>query len=176
MVVGDQGALDRGADQPVVPDDGVEGEEPLDDAGPEAGGDAAAVAFEAELVLQRPDDGLDPLAEPVRELPGLLLVLAGRADQGQAQVGAGEEVLGVLAGQALVGDDGGAGRGPVRGLAFQGLAGLVALAGSLGLARLNPVTVPSQVQISSSLRPSTSGNGSGSTRTRRSRTGQSASR
>jgi hypothetical protein len=49
-----------------VPDAGVEGEEPLDDAGPESCGDAAAVAFEAELVLQGSDDGLDPLAEPVR--------------------------------------------------------------------------------------------------------------
>ncbi len=30
-----------------------------------------AVAFQAELVLQRPDDRLDPLAQPVREVPGL---------------------------------------------------------------------------------------------------------
>ena len=37
------------------------------------------------------------------KVPGSLLVLAGRADQGQAQVVAGEELLGVLAGQALVG-------------------------------------------------------------------------
>ena len=37
------------------------------------------MAFEAELVLQRPDDGLDPLAQLVREIPGVLLVLrAGR--------------------------------------------------------------------------------------------------
>ena len=47
-------------------------------------GTAAAVAFEAELVLQGPDDGLDPLAEPVRERAGLLLVLAGGADERQA--------------------------------------------------------------------------------------------
>ena len=50
MVVGDQGSLDGGADLPVVPDAGVEGEEPLDDAGPESCGDAAAVAFEAGLM------------------------------------------------------------------------------------------------------------------------------
>jgi hypothetical protein len=30
------------------------------------------VAFEAELVLQGPDDRLDPLAQPVRERPGLM--------------------------------------------------------------------------------------------------------
>jgi hypothetical protein len=49
VVVGDQGALDGCADEPVVPDGGVEGEEPLHDARPQPGGDAPAVAFEAEL-------------------------------------------------------------------------------------------------------------------------------
>src|SRR6516164_878101 len=96
VVVCDEGALDRRADGPVVPDGGVERR------------DAAAVAFEAELVLQRPDDRLDPLAQPVREGTRGGLVLAGRADQGQAQLRAGEELFGVLPGQALVGDDGGA--------------------------------------------------------------------
>jgi hypothetical protein len=84
VVVGDQGSSDRGADLPVVPDAGVKGEEPLDDAGPETCGDAAAVAFEAELVLQGPDDGLDALSEPVRERARLLLVFAGGTDQGQS--------------------------------------------------------------------------------------------
>jgi hypothetical protein len=42
------------------------------------------VAFEAELALQCPDDRIDALPQPVREVPGLLLVLAGWADQGQA--------------------------------------------------------------------------------------------
>jgi hypothetical protein len=59
------------------------------------------VAFQAELVLQGPDDGFDPLARPVREAAGLLLVFACRADQRQAQVRAGEERFGVFAGQAL---------------------------------------------------------------------------
>ena len=59
------------------------------------------MAFEAELVLQGPDDGLDALPQPIREGPGLL-ALAGRADEGQVQVRAGEERLGVLAGQALI--------------------------------------------------------------------------
>ena len=53
----------------------------------------------------------------------LLGYLAGRPDQGQAQVLAGEELLGLLPGQALAGDDGGAGRLPVRGLVFQDLPG-----------------------------------------------------
>ena len=101
MVVGDQGPLDGGSDEPVVPDDRVEGEEPLDDPGPEAGGDAAAVAFEAELVLQGPDDGLDALAEPVRERARLLLVLAGGTDQGQSQaVALGQQPREQVPGQA----------------------------------------------------------------------------
>ena len=87
MVVGDQGSFDRGADDPVVPDAGVEGEEPLDDAGSESCGDAAAMAFEAELAFQGPDDGLDALSEPVRERARLLLVFAGGADQGQSRCG-----------------------------------------------------------------------------------------
>jgi hypothetical protein len=75
VVIGDQGSLDGCAGHPVVPDDRVEGDQPLDDAGPQPGGDASAVAFEARLVLQRPDDGLDALPQPVRERAGLPLVL-----------------------------------------------------------------------------------------------------
>ena len=90
------------------------------------------MAFEAELVLQGPDDGLDALPQPIREGPGLL-VLAGRADEGQVQVRAGEERLGVLAGQALISDDGGSRRGTVRRLAFQHLPGLLTLAVEFGI-------------------------------------------
>jgi hypothetical protein len=51
VITGDEGALDGGADLPVEPDDGVECEQSLDEAGPQAGGHPAAVSFEAELVL-----------------------------------------------------------------------------------------------------------------------------
>jgi hypothetical protein len=54
---------------------------------------------------------------------------------------------------ALVRDDGGTGGGPVRRPVLQHLAGLLAFPEELGLARPNPVTVRSQVQISSSLAP-----------------------
>jgi hypothetical protein len=53
-----------GADLPVVPDGGVEGQQPLDDPGPQAGRGAPTVAFQAELALQRPEalaTGADPL-------------------------------------------------------------------------------------------------------------------
>ena len=77
VIVSVEGTLDRRVDLPVMPDAGVEGEQPLHDAGPQSGWDAAAMAFEAELVLQRPDDRLDPLAQPVREGAGSRLVLIG---------------------------------------------------------------------------------------------------
>jgi hypothetical protein len=134
MIVRDQGPLDGCADQPIEPDDRVEGEQPLDDTCPQPGGDASAVAFEAELVLQRPDDRLDALPQPVRELAGFLLVLAGRADEGRLQLAGGEELLGLLAGQALVGDDGGAGRG----LAPERLPGLFPLAAQFRVQRRSP--------------------------------------
>src|SRR5262245_30503195 len=89
VVVRDQGALDGRADLPVAPDDGVERQQALDIAGPQACGDAAAVAFEAELVFEGPDDRLNALAQPVREVPGSFLVGAGGPDQGQFQAGAG---------------------------------------------------------------------------------------
>src|SRR5215831_799800 len=103
--------------------------------------------------FQGPDDRLYPLAQPVREGAWGLLVLAGRADQCQVQAGAGEELLGALAGQALVGDDGGTRSWAVGGLVAEHRAGLLAFAHQLGLARPNPVTVPSQVQMSISLDP-----------------------
>jgi hypothetical protein len=74
-----------------VPDHGVEGEEALQDAGPETGGDAGVVVFEAELVLEGPDDCFDALPRPVREGAWCFLVAAGRADEGEVQ--AGEEVF-----------------------------------------------------------------------------------
>ena len=98
----------------------------------------AAVAFEAELVFQRPDDRLNPLPQPVRELAGLFLVLAGRADQDQAEVRAGEGLPGVRTGQALVGDDGGAGRWAVRRLVFPHLPGGLLLTEQLGVGQAEP--------------------------------------
>ena len=51
-VVGlDQRAPDRGAGSPVVPDADSQGQQALGDAGIQALGDAAAVAFEVELAL-----------------------------------------------------------------------------------------------------------------------------
>ena len=91
------------------------------------------MSFEAKLVLQGPDDRLYPLAQPVREGAWGLLVLAGRADQEQAEVWAGEVLLGVLAGQALTGDHGGARHRPVRRLVLQGFPGLLAFAVQLGM-------------------------------------------
>jgi hypothetical protein len=77
----------------------------------------------------------------------------GRADQGQAQVRAGEELLEVFPGKALVRHDHGARPGTVRGLVFQHLLRFLALAGQLGVRQAEPVTVPSAVTISISFAP-----------------------
>src|SRR5512132_4571444 len=74
VVVGDQGALDWGVDLAVEPDRGVEGEQALHHARPQPGRDPATWAVQAELVLEGPDDGLDPLPQPVREDSTLGLV------------------------------------------------------------------------------------------------------
>jgi hypothetical protein len=75
VVVGGQGSLDGGAGGPVVLDRRVECEEALDDAGPEPGGDSAAVAVQAELALEGPDDGLDALAQLAGEGPARLVLM-----------------------------------------------------------------------------------------------------
>ena len=88
--------------------------------------------------IQRPDDGLDPLAEPVREGARGVLVFAGRADQEQAEVWAGEEFLGALAGQAFVGDHGGARCRAVGRLVFEHLPGLLAFPEQLRVGQAEP--------------------------------------
>ena len=151
VIVRDEGTLDRRADLPVVPDAGVEGEQPLHDAGPQAR-TPAAVAFEAELVLQRPDDRLDALAQPVREVPGVFSSFAGWRISISSRSGPAKNAS-VSAGQALIGDYRGARRRPVAGGRLSICRACSRSPYSLGLARQNPVTVPSQVQMSSSLAP-----------------------
>ena len=64
VAVGDQAPLGRCAGGPVVPDGGGHGEQALGDAGVEAFGGAAAVAFEVELAFEGVVDRFDPLADP----------------------------------------------------------------------------------------------------------------
>src|SRR2546430_4690832 len=66
VVVGSQRSLDGFGGGPVVPDRCCHGEQPLGDAGVDAFGGAATVAFEVELALEGVVDGLDPLADPAR--------------------------------------------------------------------------------------------------------------
>ena len=130
MVAGDQGPLDRRAGHRVVPDHRVQRQQALHDAGPQARRGPAAVAFQAELALQRPDDRLGALARPVREVPRLLVVFPGRAGQVQAQTG--EELLEVVPGEALVRDDRGAAAGPAGRLRGEQLLDSLAFARQLG--------------------------------------------
>src|ERR1700745_360532 len=69
VVIGDQRSLDGFGGGPVVPDGGGHGEQPLGDAGVDAGGGAAAVAFQVELAFEGVVDRFDPLAVPA-DAPG----------------------------------------------------------------------------------------------------------
>jgi hypothetical protein len=103
VVVGDQGALDRGAELPVEPDPGDQSQQPLGDPDPDALDGVGAMAFQAELVFEGVDDGLDPLADPAQVAEPVGLVLAVGADQHRAQVP--DHRVELPAGQALVGQD-----------------------------------------------------------------------
>jgi hypothetical protein len=153
MVVGDQGALDWRADHPVVPDAGVEREQPLHDPGPQPGGDPAAVAFGAELVLQGPDDRLDPLPQPVREGPGVFSSLRAGRISARPRSGSAKKSSVSWPARPLSVTMAVPGAGRLAGWRSSICRAWSRSPKSLGLARANPVTVPSQVQISSSLAP-----------------------
>src|SRR5512140_1198052 len=104
VVVADQAPLDRGTDGPVVPDRGGHREQPLSDAGVDACGGPAAVAFQVELALEGVVDRFDPLPDPADGPVAGWLVAAVGADQAQAKCG-GEQVLEVAPGEALVADE-----------------------------------------------------------------------
>src|SRR5690242_12783852 len=99
VVIGGQRPLDGLAGSPVVPDGGGHGQQPLGDAGIQAPGGAAAVAFEVELALEGVVDRFDPLPDPAdRPVPGCL-VAAVRADQAHPVPG-GDQLLEVPPGEA----------------------------------------------------------------------------
>src|SRR5690242_7754332 len=103
-VVVDQAALDRCPGGPVVPDGGGHGQQPLGDAGPDAGGGAAAVVFQVELAFEGVVDRFDPLADPADGRVAGCLVAAVGADQPQPEPG-GDQVLEGAPGEALVADE-----------------------------------------------------------------------
>src|ERR1700747_1589908 len=120
VVVGDQRSLDGFGGGPVVPDGGGQGEQPLGDAGIDALGGAAAVAFEVELAFEGVVDRLDPLADPADgPVPGCLVAAVG-PDQVQGESG-GDQVLELPPGEALVADEGQPGpqRGPAGSMGEQ---------------------------------------------------------
>src|SRR6266508_6874998 len=61
-VVGEQGPLVGGADLPVPPDRGGQGQQPLGDPDVDAGQGSSPVAFQPALVLEGVEGALDPLA------------------------------------------------------------------------------------------------------------------
>src|SRR5437879_12627604 len=103
VVVGDQGALVRGIDKPVVPNGSDEGEQPLDDTGKDTFVGSAAVLLESELALETPVDGLDSLSDPAQRATAWPLVAAVGPKQGGAE--AEDDAFEVACSEALVGDD-----------------------------------------------------------------------
>src|SRR6478672_4676856 len=99
VVIGDQRSLDGFGCGPVVPDGGGHGQQPLSDAGVDAQGGAAAVAFQVELAFEGVVDRFDPLADPADGSVAGSLVAPVGADQAQAEPG-GEQVLELAAGEA----------------------------------------------------------------------------
>ena len=97
----------------VVPDGGGEGEESLQDADGDAGGGAPAVAFEAELGFEGPEDRFDDLAERPQVRPARSggFCFDDGADQGDGRVV--ELLLEGGAAVALIRDEGPAPTGQV---------------------------------------------------------------
>src|SRR2546430_583376 len=87
----------------VEVDAGAEGEDACGDAGEEAGGGAAAVVFEVELVFEAVDDRFDPLPDPADRRVGTVGLVVSARSQQPAQFAHGG--LEVGAGEALVADD-----------------------------------------------------------------------
>src|SRR6266566_6300766 len=100
VVVGDQRALVRGADEPVVPDASGEGEQALSDAHEDAEVSPPAVLFEPELALEGVVDGLDALPDPAQLAVASALIAPIRSDKDGRQFA--DEVLELAAGVPLV--------------------------------------------------------------------------
>src|ERR1700678_3688327 len=102
VVVGGEAAAGL-LELPVVPDADGECEDALADAGPDALGGAAAVAFEGELAFGRLDDRFDPLADP-SEVPvaGGVVFAVGTEEAGGELT---DDLFELCTGEAFVADD-----------------------------------------------------------------------
>lgn len=94
-LIGVCGEFAAGAAEALVEvDGGAEGEESCGEAGEQAGGGAAAVAFEQELVFEAVDDRFDSLSDPAGRQVGPvgLVAAAGAQEQRPQLTGGGFEV------------------------------------------------------------------------------------
>jgi hypothetical protein len=103
VVVGEQGPLVGGADLPVPPDRGGQGEQPLGDPDIDTGQGASPVAFQPKLVFEGVEGALDPLPPATQRAQPMRLV----STVGTHQDGAvgGDQLLELPAGEALVAQD-----------------------------------------------------------------------
>jgi hypothetical protein len=103
VVVGDQGTLVGRADLPVPPDRGGQGEQPLPDPDPDPGQRPSPMALQPELVFEGVEGALDPLPPTAqRAVPAGLVSTVGTQ---QDRAITSDQLLEVLAGKALVGQD-----------------------------------------------------------------------
>src|SRR5579875_3784247 len=152
VVVGDQGSHAGCGELPVVPDGGGHGQQSPGDAGADAGGGAAAVAFEAGLVFEGVVDRFDPLADAAEVAEAAAFVLA---------VGAGQQHTGLLAGVAFDVPPGQAlsasaiipGRSAPRWRAWARSSAATSRSPILGPARHQATGIPSPVASTYSFRP-----------------------
>src|SRR3974377_1465719 len=99
VVVGDQGALVRSVDDPVVPDAGSEREQALSDPDEDAEVGAPAVLFEPELALECVVDGLDARADPAQLAEACAFIASIRSEEDGRQFA--DEVVELPAGVPL---------------------------------------------------------------------------
>src|SRR5215211_6359157 len=151
VVVGDQGALDRGAKLPVEPDPGGQGGQPLGDPDPQAVDGVGAVAFQAELVFEGVEDGLNPLADPAQVAEPVRLITTVGAAQGGGQ--ASHELVELPSRQPLVSQDDHARRSTPWRAARSTRTSAAWRSPSLGLARHQATGIPSGPASTYSLSP-----------------------
>src|SRR5258708_5299533 len=104
VVIGEEGAVGRGAEEPVVPNGSGKGEKALGDETSDTECGGPAMQFETELSLESVEDGLDGLADPA-ELAEAALFFFAQVGANQSCAAGADEGFEIAAGISLVGDD-----------------------------------------------------------------------
>src|SRR6516162_10197493 len=153
MVVGDQGLLDGCAGRPVVPDCGVECEQPLHDACPQPGGDAPSWRSRPSWFFSVQMIASTRCRSQFGNWRGCFSSLRAGRIRTRPRSGPAKDSPVSAPARPLSVTTAVPGAGRFADWSSRICRVAFCSPNSLGLARPNPVTVPSQVQISSSLAP-----------------------